>query len=189
MATAQEAKSHKVSYSFSWTPVYYGPNDRKFRLDDVLSTNFEANVYYKLKNRISISSGIGLQNWQKTYLSWSYSSMYDPSKSERHRNTTVRIPLQLNYYLTDAGKGITPYLKTEFINEFQFIKARYYQDDILVDFNTMRVYSNSINFGIGALISTNKSIMLLTEGSLGTYLYHYPFDGYQIRLKIGIMFR
>jgi hypothetical protein len=186
---AQDPKIDRVYYSLSWTPIYYGPNDGEFRLDAILPVNFEANVFYNLNNSISISSGIGFQDTRISNLSWGTSSIYDPTKSEKWESTTLRVPIQLNYKLSKNDKLITPYLKAEFVNEFEFLKARQYQDDILVNSNSVQVYANGINFGIGTFLNISKSIILLTEGSLGTHLYNYSFDGYQIKLKIGLMIK
>lgn len=186
---AQDAKINRISYSLSWTPIYYGPNDGEFRLDAILPVNFEGNIYYNFLNRIYISSGIGLQDWRKSYISWGILSAYDPTKSEKWKNTNLRVPIQLSYALTKNENLIRPYLKAEFVNEFDFLKHSQFQDEILVGSNTTKFYANGINFGLGTFLKISNSILLLTEASLGTHLYNDSFDGYQFKLKIGVMIR
>jgi hypothetical protein len=186
---AQDSKIDRFSYSFSWTPIYYGPNYRAFRFDDVYSTVFEANINYQILNRISISSGIGYFGSHKSYKSWDYLSVYDPTKSEKSQSSTLRIPVQINYYLLTDNLKIKPYLKAEIINEFGFHKTSYLQDDILVKSGSFKTYSTSANLGFGNDFYISKSIAILTECSLGTYLYDDPFNSYQIKLKLGILIR
>ena len=80
-----------------------------------------------------------------------------------------------------------PYVKAEFVNELGFLKSRIYSDGIYMKTNNSAFYSNSMNIGYGALSNISKSIKLLTEISMGTYLLSGPFDALHIKLKIGIL--
>lgn len=186
---AQDPKIDRISYSLSWTPIYYGPNDGEFRLDAILPVNFEANVFYNPNNRISISSGIGFQEVHKSNLSWGYLSIYDPTKSEKWGSKVLRVPIQINYFVTKDNRNLSPYVKAEFVNEFITNWLKQYQDVLLTNSDSYNIYSNTIDIGIGAMIRISNSINLITEGSIGTHLSNSPFDGYQIRLKIGIMIK
>lgn len=186
---AQDSRIDRFSYSLSWTPIYYGPNDGEFRLDAILPVTLEATVHYKIVNRFAIASGIGFQNWNKSYLSWGYLSVYDPSKSERWCNNVLRLPVQINYFLTNDDKNLTPYIKSELVNEFGFDRIKRYQDDQLTYSDSYNIYSNTLDIGFGTLMRITNSLRLITEVSIGTHLHNYPFDGYQIKLKVGIMIK
>lgn len=173
-------------YSFSWTPTYYGPNDGKYRLDVIIPLVFEANVYSNLKNRTIILSGLGIQQLRQMYVDGVYIENA-PIKSEKMQRIILRIPIQVNYKLTKDYKKIMPYVKTEFVNEFGFLKSRIYSDGIYINTNNSTFYSNSVNIGYGALSNISKPIRLLTEISMGTYILSGPFDAFHIKLKIGIL--
>lgn len=186
--SAQDSKIDRFSYSLSWTPIYYGPNDGEFRLDAILPLAFETNINYKIVNRISVSSGIGYQSWNRSHVGW-WESIIDPTKSTNSQSNTLRIPFQISYQLTKDKLKINPYLKTEIINEFGFNRTRFYKDDILNDSDSFKTYSTTFHLGIGNLFNISKSIMLLSECSLGTYVYRDPFNSYQIKLKLGILIK
>jgi hypothetical protein len=187
--TAQDSKIDRISYSLSWTPIYYGPNYRAFRLKDVSPAVFEVNINYQILKRVSISSGIGYFGWHKSSVGWGWWPTYDPTKSVNSQSNTIRIPIQINYQLTKGNLKINPYLKAEIVNEFGFHRSRFYQDDILIDSDSFKTYMTSINIGFGNLFNISKSIMFLTEASLGTYLYDDPFNSFQIKLKLGILIK
>jgi len=189
IASSQDSKIDRFSYSISWIPIYYGPNDGEFRLDAIVPLTLEAIVHYKIVNRFRIASGIGFQNWHKSYSSWRYLSIYDPSKSERWSHNVLRLPIQINYFLTKDDKNLIPYIKSELVNEFGFEWLKSYQDDQLTFSESYKIYSTTLDFGFGTLIKISNSLRLITEGSIGTHLYNYPFDGYQIKLKVGIMIK
>jgi len=186
--SAQDSKIDRFSYSLYWTPIYYGPNDGEFRLDAILPLAFETNINYMIIKRISVSSGIGYQNWNSSHVG-GWESIFDPTKSINFQSNTLRIPFQISYQLTKNKLKINPYLKTEIVKEFGFHRTRYYQDDILYDSHSYKIYSTTLHFGIGNLSNISKSIMLLTECSIGTFVYRDPFDSYQIKFKLGILIK
>ena len=184
---AQDSKTDRLSYSFSWTPIYYGPNSQGFNFNDILPLGFEANINYRILNRISVSSGIGYQGWHRSYIGWF--DPFDSTKSNKMQSNTIRIPVQINYYILRNNSKITPYLKAEIVNEFGFNKSSFFEDDILASSDSFRNYSVSANIGLGNYFNISKSIAILTECSFGTYLYADPFNSYQIKLKLGILIR
>jgi len=186
---AQDSKIDRFSYSLSWTPIYYGPNDGEFRLDAIIPITLEATIHYKIVNRFAIASGIGFQNWHNSYLSWGYLSVIDPSKSERWCTNVLRLPIQITYFLTKDDKYLIPYFKSELVNEFGHDWIKRYQDNNVVFSDSYKTYSNTLDFGFGTLMRITNSLRLITEGSIGTHLHNYPFDGYQIKLKVGIMIK
>ena len=183
---AQDAVTKRFSFSFSLTPIYYGPNDGKFRLDGIVPLALETNVYSNLKNRTIILSGIGIQEWHQMYNNGIYIEN-TPIKSEKMQRIVLRIPIQINYKLTRDNKKMIPYVKTEFVNELGFLKSRIYRDGIYENTQKSTDYSNSVNIGYGALSNISKSIKLLTEFSMGTYIISGPFNTFHMKLKIGIL--
>jgi hypothetical protein len=186
---SQDSKKDRLSYSVSWVPIYYGPNDGEFRLDAIIPVTFEAIIHYRIAPRFAISSGIGFQEWHKSHLSWGYLSVFDPVKSESWTGSVIRIPVQLSYFLTKEDKNIIPYIKTEFVNEFGKNWIKRYQDGQLANSDSYTTYYNTIDLGFGTLIKISNKFSLITEGAIGTYLNTDPFKGYQIKLKIGIMLK
>jgi hypothetical protein len=186
---SQDSKIDRLSYSVSWLPIYYGPNDGEFRLDAIIPATFEAIIHYRIAARFAISSGIGFQEWHKSYLSWGYLSVFDPAKSESWTGSVIRIPVQLSYFLTKGNKNLSPYIKTEFVNEFGKNWIKRYQDVQLANTDSYTTYYNTIDLGFGILIKISNKFNLITEGAIGTYLNSDPFKGYQIKLKIGIMLK
>jgi hypothetical protein len=189
LSYSQVSKIDRLAYSLSWTPIYYGPNDGEFRFDAIIPVTFETKIHYMLIRRLSLSSGVGFQEWHESNLGWSYWSIYDPTKSEKWGCHDFRIPFQLDYFLSLENKIIKPYLKSEFVNEFGTSWTKRFQDDIMTSSDSYRTYTNSINIGFGALFRLSNSINILTEGSIGTNLNKSPFDGYQIKLKLGILIK
>jgi hypothetical protein len=189
LAYSQDSKIDRFSYSISWTPIYYGPNDGEFRFDAIIPLTFEARIHYSLVKRLSLSSGLGFQEWHESNLGWGYWSIYDPTKSEKWGYYDLRIPLQMDFFLSKENKIIKTYIKSEFVNEFGTNWTKRFQDDIMTYSDSFKTYNNSLYFGLGAFIKISSSINILTEGSIGTHLYKYPFDGYQIKLKLGIMIK
>jgi hypothetical protein len=186
---SQDSKIDRLLYSFSWTPIYYGPNDGEFRFDAIIPVTFEAKIHYMLARRFSLSSGFGFQEYNKSNLGWSYWSIYDPTKSEKWGYYDLRIPLQIDYFWSKENQIIKTYIKSEFVNEFGTNWTKRFQDDIMTFSDSFKAYANSLNIGFGALLKISSSINILTEGSIGTHLYKSPFDGYQIKLKLGIMIK
>ena len=189
MVYSQDSKINRLSYSLSWTPIYYGPNDGEFRFDAIIPLTLEAKVHYILINRLSFSSGLGFQKWHESNLGWSYWSIYDPTKSEKWGYYGLRIPLQIDYYLSKENQIIRTYFKSEFVNEFGTNWTKRFQDDMMTFSDSFKTYTNSLNIGFGALVKISSSINILTEGSIGTHLYKSYFDGYQIKLKLGILIK
>ena len=189
---AQDTINKMLSFSFSWTPVYYAPNNGKFRLDAIIPLTFETNVSYNLKN-ISIVSGLGFQEWHQIYLSLispgiePVKAEFEPDKTERMQRLTLRVPIQINYIMTKSNSGVIPYLRMEFANEFAFYKSRYYSDDIYINSESFKDYSISANAGYGILIKLSESLKLVTELSMGTYLLKGLFNSPHIKFKIGVM--
>jgi hypothetical protein len=189
MIYSHDSKIDRFSFSFSWTPIYYGPNDGEFRFDAIIPVTLEAKIHYMLINRFSFSSGFGFQEWQESNPGWSYWSIYDPTKSEKWGYYDLRIPLQIDYFLSEENQIIETYIKSEFVNEFGTNWTKRFQDDIMSYSHSFKTYTNSLNIGFGALIKIGGPINILTEGSIGTHLSKSPFDGYQIKLKFGIMIK
>jgi hypothetical protein len=186
---AQDSIQNRFSYSIAWTPIYYGPNDGRFRIDAVIPINFDVKVHYRLIKNISISSGIGFQGRSKTYSNWLYLSYFDPSLSEKWNNKTLKLPLQVNCFLKSENDKIKPFLKSEFVYESNYTSVSQYQGDELINSYSYHFNSSTMDFGFGTLIRINNSFKILTEGSIGTRIINDPFDGYQIRLKLGIMIK
>ena len=186
---AQDSIQNRFSYSLAWTPIYFGPNDGRFRIDAVIPFNFDAKVHYRLIKKISISSGIGFQGRFKTYSNWLYLSTFDPSKSEKWNNKTVRLPFQIDYLLKTESDKIKPYLKSEFVYESNYSSVNQYQSNELVNTYSYHFNSYTMDFGFGTLIKINNTFDILTEGSIGTHIINDPFDAYQIKIKLGIMIK
>ena len=186
---SQDSKNDRLSYSFSWAPIYYGPNDGGFRLVAIIPVTFEAIIHYRIASRFAISSGIGFQVWHKSYSSWGYLSVIDPTKSESWASSVIRIPIQVSYFISKENKNLNPYIITEFVNELGKTWIRRYQDVQLANSDTYTDYYNTIDLGFGTLIKIRNKLNLITEGSVGTYLNTAPFEGYQIKLKVGIMLK
>jgi hypothetical protein len=188
--SAQDSRIDRFSYSLSWAPIYYGPNDGAFRFKDVFPIVFEANINYQILKRVTISSGVGYFGYHKSIKGWGWASTsYDPTKSTDSHLNTIRIPFQINYHLLKDNLKTNPYLKIEIVNEFAFNKTSFSQNDIVVKSDSFRTYSTSSNVGFGSFFNISKSFAILTECSLGTYLYKDPFNSYQIKLKLGILIR
>lgn len=185
---AQDSIQNRFSYSIAWTPVYYGPNDGRFRIDAVIPVNFDAKVHYRIIKNFSISSGLGFQWRSTTYSNWLYLSYHDPALSEKWNDKTVRIPLQIAYFLKSAKGKIKPYLKSEFDYELNYYLINQYRGDELVNSNSFHYNSSVMDLGFGTLIRINNSLKILTEGSIGTRIINDPFYGYQVKIKLGIMF-
>lgn len=186
---AQDSIQNRFSYSFAWTPVYFGPNDGGFRIDAVIPINFDAKVHYRLIKNVSISSGIGFQGRFKTYSNWLLLSTFDPSKSEKWNNKTFRFPFQIDYLLKPENDKIKPYLKSEFVYEYNFSTINQYQSNELINTYSYHFNSCTMDFGFGTLIKINNTFDIITEGSIGTHIINDPFDAYQIKIKLGIMIK
>jgi hypothetical protein len=91
--------------------------------------------------------------------------------------------------LTKDDKDLIPYLKTEFVNEFGSGWVKGFQGDQRTYTHSSKIYSNTLDFGFGTLFRISNSLKFITEGSVGTHLKNFPFDGYQIKLKVGIMIK
>lgn len=186
---AQDSITDRFSYSIAWTPLYYGINDVEFSRDLIKPVNFEAKIHYRFVSKFEISTGIGFQNSHHTSLGWSFLPVYDPSQSIRACTNVVKLPIQINYFLTKNDKNLIPYIKSEFVNEFAKNWNKLYQDDQLSDSMSRNYYSITIDLGFGALIKINNTLNLFTEGSLGKFLTNNSNSDYQIKIKLGIMFK
>ncbi|MFN8240417.1 MAG: hypothetical protein U0X39_06645 [Bacteroidales bacterium] len=184
----QETGKSRFSCSLSWNPVYYGPN-KKFTFDDVIKTSFGVNIHFRVIDRLNAYTGFGFQEWHRTYQGWSILSTLDPTKSEKWGNSSIKVPLGLEYYLENDNNRFTPYLMSEFVNEFDYAYVKQYDLDELVYIDSSHSYTNSLFLGVGGLIKIDGSMAVITELSAGTNLYEDAFEGYQIRLRIGILLR
>ena len=126
--SAQDKKEDRLSYSLAWSPTYYGPTNPGFQLDTYIPLTFEANIYYKLIKRLTISTGIGYQGWFKTYHYYFLSINYDPDELLKFQSNELRIPLQLNFDITKDSVKAKTYIKAEIINEFELNKYTFSQN-------------------------------------------------------------
>jgi len=186
---AQNSIKDRLSYSISWTPMYYGIHDYGFSSDLIKPVSFEAKIHYRIAGRFSISTGIGYQTSHHTSLDWEFLPGYDPSQSIKACTNVIKLPIQINYFLTKEDKNFIPYIKSEFVNEFATNWNKFYQDDKLNDSMSTNYYSNTIDLGLGALIKINNTLNLFTEVSYGKYLVNHSNNDYLIKAKIGIMFK
>lgn len=184
---AQDNNPSKLSYSISWTPIYYGPNVGEFRLDAIVPLTFESQLHYRILKQVELSTGCGFQHWQKSSIGWSFLVQFDPTKSKVRTANTVRIPIQISYILKHKNQITNSYLKAEYINEFYKGVTRLYSDNILVEtVGPYKNYNSSLLVGYGIKSNLSKSIYLITELAVGTYILEDPLNGYQIKLKIGL---
>ena len=187
-AFAQNGEIDKLSFSISWTPEYWGPNDGEFRLDAVLPLNFESLIHYKPFRRLSFSTGLGFQRFVMDGLSWPENSVIDVNRSYKWVVNEFRVPVQVNFHFSENITNVDSYLKAEYTNEFTFSKSTYYEYDIISKTRSSSWYSSSIGLGVGSIFRANKSIGILIEGSLGTILdKDILFQMYIITLKLGIV--
>jgi hypothetical protein len=184
---SQDNSPSRLSYSIAWTPIYYGPNDGEFRLDAIIPLSFESQIHYRILKQVEISTGIGFQHRQQSYTGWMFLSVYDPTKSEEWITNTTRIPIQVSYFLKNKKEITRSYLKTEYVNEFYKRETRMYSDNILADtFGPYKDYNASLFVGYGIKSKLFNSIYLISELAVGTYIVEDPFNGYQIKLKVGL---
>jgi hypothetical protein len=184
---SQDNSPSRLSYSIAWTPIYYGPNDGEFRLDAIIPLSFESQIHYRILKQVEISTGIGFQHRQQSYTGWMFLSVYDPTKSEEWITNTTRIPIQVSYFLNTNKEKTRSYLKTEYVNEFYKRETRMYSDNILADtFGPYKDYNASLFVGYGIKSKLFNSIYLISELAVGTYIVEDPFNGYQIKLKVGL---
>ena len=187
---AQNNDVDKLSFSISWTPEYWGPNDGKFRLDAVLPLNFESLIHYKPFGRLSFSTGLGFQRFVMSGLSWPTNSVIDVNRSYKWVFNEFRVPVQANFHFSENITNVDSYLKAEYTNEFTFSKSTYYESDIISSQRSNSWYSSSIGLGFGSIFRANKSIGILIEGSLGTVLDRdVLFQMYIFKLKFGIVLK
>lgn len=187
---AQNNGADRLSFSISWTPEYWGPNDGEFRLDAVLPLNFESLIHYKPFRRLSFSTGLGFQRNVLSGLSWPENSVIDVNRSYKWVFNEFRIPVQVNFHLSENKENVDTYLKAEYTNEFTFSKSIHYEYDIITSTRTNSWYSSSIGLGAGSILRANKSIGILIEGSLGTVLdSDVLFQIYIITLKLGVVLK
>ena len=185
--SAQDKREDRFSYSFAWAPTYYGPINPGFQLDNYIPFTFEANIYFNIIKRLTISTGIGYQGWFKTYNYMFNPTKYDPNESDKFRSNELRIPLQLNFYITKDSVKFKTYIKAEIINEFDFNKYILSLNKSILESIHQNDYSRSINIGLGKLCNITRKIILLSEISLGTYADSDFFKSYLIKIKLGIM--
>ena len=187
---AQKEEVDRLSFSVSWTPEYWGPNDGELRLDAISPLNFESLVHYKPFRRLSFSTGLGFQRNVMSGLSWPTNSVIDVDKSYKWVIIEFRVPVQAYFHFSENITNIDTYLKAEFTNEFTFSKLTYYESDIISSKRSNSWYSSSIGLGVGSILRANKSIGILIEGSLGTVLdKDVLFQLYIFKLKLGIVFK
>ena len=184
---SQDNSPSRLSYSIAWTPIYYGPNDGEFRLDAIIPLAFESQIHYRILSQVEVSTGLGFQHWQQTITGWGFLSLYDPTKSEEWITNIARIPIQVSYFLKDKNEITRSYLKAEYVNEFYRNVTRMYSENILFDtFGPYKSYNASLFVGYGIKRKLFNSIYLMTELAVGTYIVEDPFNGYQIKLNVGL---
>jgi len=185
---AQNKAADRLSFSISWAPEYWGPNDGEFRLDAVLPFSFESLIHYKTLKRLSFSTGLGYQRSGMSGFSWPANSVIDVNKSFKWVFNDFRIPVQAYFHFSENNSNVNTYLKTEFTNVFTFHKSIYYENEIISSTKSNTWYSSTNGLGIGSILRANKSIGVLIEGSLGTILdKDILFQMYIVTLKLGIV--
>jgi len=190
IVNAQEHEQNKISLSISWAPEYLGPNDGEFRLDASYPATFESLVHYKPFKKLSFSSGIGYNRHVWEGQSWIELSVIDLDKSTRWVINEIRIPVQAHYHFSEGIGKTDTYIKAEFRNEITFSNLNYYDLGELVNSRSNSWYSSSIGVGIGSILRADKTIGVLVEGSLGTYLdKHDFFQMYILKMKLGLVFQ
>jgi len=188
--SAQEKKDKIISYSISWTPEYWGPNDGKFRFDAMLPINFESLVHFKPFRSLSCASGLGYKRDINKGLSWPELSIIDTDKSYTWIINKFRVPVQVYYHFSKGMTRFDPYLKTEFINEFNFSNMTYYENDIVSSKQSYSYYDSYLGVGFGNIFRADKSIGIIVEGSLNTVLdKDVLFDMYILKIKLGVLIK
>lgn len=187
---AQNCEINRLSFSISWTPEYWGPNDGKLRLDAINPITFESLVNYRPFSKVSFSSGVGYERHVSEMQSWIELSVIDLDKSYRWVINEIRIPVQAHYHFSEGVGKTDTYIKAEFRNKFSFSEMNYYDLGELVNSRSNSWYSSSIGLGVGSILRANKSIGILIEGSLGTILdKDILFQMYIVKLKLGIVLK
>lgn len=188
--SAQEKKDKSFSYSISWTPEHWGPNDGKFRLDAVSPINFESLIHFKPLRSLSFASGFGYKKDINKGVSWPELSIIDTDKSYTWIVDNLRVPVQVYYHFSKGMKRFDPYLKTEFINEFNFSNIKYYENDIVSSKHSYSYYDSYLGVGIGNIFGADKSIGIIVEGSLNTVLdKDVIFEIYILKIKLGLLIK
>lgn len=182
---AQNPDAHRFSGSLLWTPVYYGPNDGKFRLDNVIPVAFEGGLEYRISNRFAVSAGAG---YQESHLLYSYSSILDNSTYAKLRTRTFGIPVNFFFYLNKGERSLEPYIRTGLIKEFEYSNTKEFANDQLV--RTHRYHDNStvIDLGLGTQIKLSEWFGIICEGSIGTYISNPP-ECYILKVKVGFVIK
>ncbi len=187
----QENKPNQLSYSFSYLPPYLTSYEGEFSFKTI-PINFEANIHYKSRARISYTTGLGYCiKAENHYVGWTTPDDY----YFRSIVSNIRLPIQVNYHIIKSPEKTDCYLKAVFTNVVFSKKVLKFHNYEQTNKRKSYSYIPSIGVGIGSIFLKNKPVGLVVEGTLEKYLtsdsyinYLFPLENtIWYSLKIGVV--